>query len=441
MRDRILNIIFLVFVFSVYSNIIFAQYGRYPFEISHYNIVKYDSNHLKFPEGRANFEIFYNKLYHTISMGQSQINIVQYGGSHIQADIFSGECRTRFQSFDGGINAGRGFVFPYRLAHTNTPYGYYFRYSGDWTTCRNVQKKESCNLGMAGISARTEDTLSSLTLLIEPDNDLDYSFNRIKIYHNMDSASYSIRIDTNILDSQKVFINEGYTELYLNDFIDSLQIEFYKSDSNQSFFQLFGMNLETNNAGIVYHNLGINGAATTSFLRCNRMEQDLKTIKPDLVIFGIGINDAYGKKFSQRKFEKNYDSLVSRVVAANPDVAIIFVTNNDSYIRKRYLNRNGIKVQESMYRLAKKHKAAVWDMFEIMGGLNSIVVWQRDYLAKRDRVHFTRTGYILLGDLLFDAVIKDYGDFLEHKTNKLSSKHNFLDESAIIDTRTDNKNR
>lgn len=416
MNYNTIHIIFWLLIFSLKYTFTFAQYQQYPFELSHYDIVKYDSNNLKFPDGRANFELFYDKLWKVISTGKSQINIVQYGGSHIQADIFSGECRTRFQSFDGGLNAGRGFVFPYRLAHTNTPYGYYFRYSGNWSSIRNVEKCETCKLGMAGISARTEDTLSSLTLLIEPENDLDYSFNRIKIYHNMDSASYSIRLDSNLVDSQKVFVIDGYTEFYLNAYTDSLYIEFYKSDSLQTYFQLYGMNLETQDAGIFYHNLGINGAATASFLRCNRMELDLKSIKPDLVIFGIGINDAYGKNFNQQLFEKNYDSLVARVKSTNPDVAIVFISNNDSYIRKRYLNRNGIKVQQSMYKLAKKYSASVWDMFEIMGGLNSIVVWQKEYLAKRDRVHFTRTGYILLGDLLFDAIIKDYGNYLEQKT-------------------------
>lgn len=440
MKKRTLHIALWLLIFGLNSELSFAQYEEYPFELSHYNIVKYDSNHLKFPDGRANFEIFYDKLYNTISTGKSQINIVQYGGSHIQADIFSGECRTRFQSFEGGLNAGRGFVFPYRLAHTNTPYGYYFRYSGNWSSTRNVENRETCNLGMAGISARTEDTLSSLTLLIEPENDLDYSFNRLKIYHDVNSASYSIRMDSNLVDSQKVFVNEGYTQFYLNKYTDSLYIEFYKADSTQTYFQLYGINLETEEAGIVYHNLGINGAATASFLRCDRMELDLKSIKPDLIIFGIGINDAYGKNFNQQLFENRYDSLVARVKAANPDVAIIFVSNNDSYIRKRYLNRNGIKVQESMYRLAKKHNAAVWDMFEIMGGLNSIVVWEKEYLAKRDKVHFTRTGYILLGDLLFDAVVRDYGDYLETKSSLIfnTTKEFNIESSAIINSSIDN---
>ena len=395
-----------------------AQYMQYPFEQSYYSMIRYDSNKLKIDAKGSNFELFYSKLEKLVSEGKGQINIMQYGGSHIQADVFSGEGRTRFQSFEGGLNAGRGFVFPYRLAHTNTPYGYYFRYTGKWESCRNTQRKKVCELGMAGISATTFDSISSLTLLIEPANDIDYSFNSIKIYHNTDSTSFDIRIDSNIWKSKKLYAKEGYTEFILNKYTDSLHIEFVQMDSTQTSFKLFGMNIQNDDPGIIFHNMGINGAATTSFLRCRRMEKDLKTIKPDLVIFGIGINDAYGKNFHQNKFEKNYDTLVARVLEANPKCAIIFATNNDSYYRKRYVNRNGIKVQESMYRLAKKHNAAVWDMFEIMGGLNSVVLWERKHLSKRDKIHFTRTGYILLGDLLFDAIISNYGDYLQQVSRK-----------------------
>lgn len=418
-----MNRIVVLVLMMVMPYIGFSQYMQYPFEQSYYSMIRYDSNKLKIEGESTNFNTFNAKLAKLVSDGEGRINIVQYGGSHIQADVFSGESRIRFQSFEGGQNGGRGFVFPYRLAHTNTPYGYYFRYSGKWESCRNTQKKKNCNMGMAGISATTFDSLSSLTLLIEPNNDIDYNFNSIKIYHNTDSSSFEIMIDSNLWSTKKLFREEGYTEFHLKKYTDSLNINFVQLDSSQTHFQLFGMNIVNEYPGIVYHNMGINGAATSSFLRSNRMTKDLKSIKPDMVIFGIGINDAYGKNFHQNKFEKNYDSLVARVLEANPNCAIIFATNNDSYYRKRYVNRNGITVQESMYKLAKKHNAAVWDMFEIMGGLNSVVLWQRAHLSKRDKVHFTRTGYILLGDLLFEAIIENYGDYLQNK-NKSTLAYN-----------------
>ena len=41
-----------------------------------------------------------------------------------------------------------------------------------------------------------------------------------------------------------------------------------------------------------------------------------------------------------------------------------------------------------------------------MGGLKSMEKWQHAGLAQRDKVHFTRAGYLLVGDLFYDAFSK-----------------------------------
>ena len=65
-----------------------------------------------------------------------------------------------------------------------------------------------------------------------------------------------------------------------------------------------------------------------------------------------------------------------------------------------------------MYELAKKHNGAVWDMFQVMGGLKSANIWMARGLLKRDRIHFTREGYNLIGDLLFNAIMEAYENYL-----------------------------
>ncbi len=106
------------------------------------------------------------------------------------------------------------------------------------------------------------------------------------------------------------------------------------------------------------------------------------------------------------------------------NAAIIFTTNNDSYLYRRYVNKNGEKVQDSMLRMAKKYNAGVWDMFSVMGGLNSIVLWQNNGLARSDKIHFTREGYLMIGDLFFGAMMKDFENFLTHK-KELTTNNNF----------------
>jgi hypothetical protein len=100
-----------------------------------------------------------------------------------------------------------------------------------------------------------------------------------------------------------------------------------------------------------------------------------------LVIFGIGINDAHEKSFDTVLFKNNYLALCDSIRKVNPKCAFIFVTNNDSYRktgRKRYaVNTNGPLARDVFYRLAALTDGAVWDQFEIMGGLKSMEKWQK----------------------------------------------------------------
>lgn len=392
-----------------------AQLSQYPYSFDDYSFINFPSNTLSFTPDTSKLNLFFESLAQLNFQGQGQINIVHIGGSHVQADILTNQLRMRFQSFQGGMNAGRGFVFPYRIAKTNSPSGYYFITNGNWEACRNVDKYKFCKLGMAGISAITHDSLSSLTLVMRKENIMNYEFNRLKIFYEADSLSFTLRIDSNLVASKIYYPASNYVEYNLTQFVDSLLIEFVKTDSSQNHFTLYGMVAESNESGIEYHGLGINGASTTSFLQCSEFENQLKVIKPQLVIMGLGINDAYGKEFSQEAFEANYTELIRRIRTASPDAAILLITNNDSYLFKRKVNKNGLKVQESMMKIAKENQAQVWDMFEIMGGLNSIVQWQKTGLAQKDKVHLTRIGYTLMGDLFFDAIIKSYGNYLYSK--------------------------
>ena len=56
-------------------------------------------------------------------------------------------------------------------------------------------------------------------------------------------------------------------------------------------------------------------------------------------------------------------------------------------IRKR-VNKRVIEAKKIMYKLAK-HDGVIWDLFSVMGGVNSIVKWEENGLAKSDKIHFT----------------------------------------------------
>ena len=68
-----------------------------------------------------------------------------------------------------------------------------------------------------------------------------------------------------------------------------------------------------------------------------------------------------------------------------------------------------------MIQLSNKYNGGMWDMFNVMGGLGSVKTWQKNGFAKNDKVHLTKEGYILMGDLMFSALIKEYDNHLKMK--------------------------
>lgn len=407
-------------LFLLFSLGVSAQTEPYLYHVNQYNFIRYDLNGLYNFGNDSYSSNFYDKLEKLVRTGEGKINVVQIGGSHIQAGTFSGQIRSRLQQMNGEMNAGWGFMFPYRIARTNSPYGYYIRYNGNWQTCRNVETRKSCTLGVGGIAATTTSPKAELTILLEDENELDYSFNKVRVFCENVNSNYTVSVDSTIM--KNVVRTDEYFDFELKTHVDSLTLVIENLENTEGSFTLFGITTESAPNGFVYNSIGINGAQVPSFNRCDLFEKQLAVLKPDLVILGLGINDAYGKRFSQSDYEANYGELITMIRKAAPETSIIFTTNNDSYLYRRYVNKNGEKVEQSMLKMAKEYNAGVWDWYEVMGGLNSVVLWEKNGLAQRDKIHFTREGYLILGDLFFNALMKNFEEYMQDR--KLESWNN-----------------
>ncbi|MDH5397342.1 MAG: GDSL-type esterase/lipase family protein [Cyclobacteriaceae bacterium] len=383
-----------------------ASAQDYPHEIDEYPFIKYELNKLTFYGDSSGFEKLFNKFDKVVYDGTEQVDIIHMGGSHIQAGVFSAQMRKHLQTIQPGLHSYRGLIFPFRMARTNNPSNYGVHFTGSWESCRNVEKKRSCTLGLTGISATTYTPSTRITVSFDQDY-IPYDYQSVKVFHDTDTSSFTVVPGDSSL--QVVPYPElGYTLVTTSIPQDSLTLHFVKTSPSQNHFTLYGLKFETKDPGFAYHAIGINGASVPSYLRCNLLPLHTQAVEPELIIFSIGINDAYTTKFSPSIFKQNYRDLIKMIKSVSPDVSIIFTTNNDSYYKRRYTNKNGEKVKEAMIELAKEHNAAVWDLYTIMGGYNSIATWESYGLAKYDKIHFTSRGYVLAGDLFFSALVKAY---------------------------------
>lgn len=361
------------------------------------------------------FAAWNGRLDELVFKGQGRLNVVHIGGSHIQADIWSQEMRHRMQTAVPGVSAGRGLIFPFTVAKTNNPWWYKVESTGNWSSLRSVVRTDTSTIGLAGIMVGTTDTLSEMKVSFRTDLFPGHVFNRVKVLHRMDS-SYTVNAfdpDSTVMIRRTVNVADGYTEFHFDRYMDTLRLRFHRTDTTQRRFTLYGILLEGDDPGIVYHAVGVNGASTASYLRCQRFVPDLALLKPDLVIFSVGVNDAHDSEFSPARFKRNYVDLIARVRQVAPDAAILLTTNSDSYFKRRIPNKKGATVREVMLELSAEQNVAVWDLYSVMGGLGSIAQWHRKGLAQKDRIHFNRQGYILLGDLMFEALMENYAEHLK----------------------------
>ena len=383
--------------------------------IPDYSCVNLDRNRIVYPGDSLAMERFFDKLDTLLFKGKGNISIMHIGGSHVQAGVFSQAMRDNLLNLAPGITAGRGLVFPFMK--TNTPISYCISRTGEWDYCRNAVAYDT-RLGLAGASVTTSDTTASFSIVTREKRPSEltpvFDFNYVKILGYGDMVPYVHFNNDTLVGSYNE--EEGSFTFVLPDFTDSLYVDFNQAHGT---FTVTGVYLDNGMPGITYHGIGVNGAKVSSYLSCEDLERDLRLVHPDLVIFGIGINDAAADTFTKEKFKNDYTTLINIIHRVSPDCALLLVTNNDSFKkvnRKKYeVNPNGLLAEEAFLELGEQHDAAVWDFFDIMGGLKSMAHWENEGLAQKDKVHFTNLGYNLIGDLLYNALMDRYKEHLNRK--------------------------
>ena len=343
---------------------------------------------------------FYTKLVDIEKDTNCAVSIVHIGDSHIQADFFTGAVRQHLQSKFG--NAGRGFVFPYKIANTGGALDIRFRYTGAWQSCNIMSNAASCNIGAAGFTV-TASPNSSFTLdAISRTGGTAY-FNKVTLLDNY--GSFLPAGATGNFNPQK--LNE-HTVIYFDEYQDSLV--FKPTYERNIMPELQGLILENGQKGVLYHAMGINGSSTVQYLKSSGFENQIHDINADLVILSFGTNDTYmpTSSFCARCAKDRYGAIIDRIRNANPDLPILLTTPPDHYYLLRYSNKNLKTLIEGMYELCDEKNVAIWDLNAIMGGENSIVTWRNNGWARGDLIHFTSAGYQKQGDMLYDAIMHHY---------------------------------
>lgn len=394
---------------SIGQTIAIAEPAKnYPFVKAELNVIS-NSGHLAG---------LMEKLYDLKLNGKRTINILHVGDSHLQADFVTSVIRTTLQSAFG--NGGRGLVIPYRIAKTNEPFNYKSSSSFHWQSKRCVFPGQPLPVGIGGITISTADSCADFSIRTIDDTLLNYSFNKVKVFCERDSASYNFAFLDSLGGKVGMLMPDSVDDF---PFISSLTlpvltnkgtIKMVKTAEVQTKATIYGLLLENGNPGIIYHTVGVNGAQFQNYSEAINFSEQTKALKPDLIIISLGTNEAFALNFRQEVFYSNMQLLYNQLIKENPNAGFLFTTPACSYRRKKPNPRLPL-AGKTMIRFTADNNIAYWDLQGVTGGDNSAINWKKSRLLRPDGVHFSRAGYDLQGFLFCKAFINSYNTYVANR--------------------------
>ena len=186
--------------------------------------------------------------------------------------------------------------------------------------------------------------------------------------------------------------------------------------------QTTGTRLTETFGAISYIDKGVNGATCLTFTHPERIAE-IAALKPELLILSFGTNESHNRRYNINVHYNQMDELVKLLRDSLPNIPILLTTPPGSYEsfrqrrrRRTYaINPRTATAAETIRRYAKDHRLLVWDMYDVVGGKRRACTnWTEANLMRPDHVHYLPEGYILQGNLLYQALIQAYNDYVSH---------------------------
>ena len=171
-------------------------------------------------------------------------------------------------------------------------------------------------------------------------------------------------------------------------------------------------------SGVIYDALGINGARASRPLTWDWkvLAGSLKLRDPDLIVIAYGSNEVSDVDLDLEEYKVSFTTLLKQFHEAAPRASILVIGPPDRAVRMANKWKTFARMPalvEAQRQAAFEAGAAFYDLFNAMGGANSIDLWttQRQSLAQPDRVHLTSAGYKLVAGWLYTELVNG---FLRH---------------------------
>lgn len=346
---------------------------------------------------------FFNQLKNSKN---SVVRIAHFGDSAIEGDLITADLRQEFQRKYGG--EGVGFL---GLTSQDTKFRETTnqRFSNNWETA-SIYSSNPKNLPV-GISG--EIFIPKGNSWVEFETNRRWrtvkNFTKFRIfYSHAKSSEVKYTVDDNNSGTIKLKPGNGIQEAVVDIGKNSskLRLEF---SNEQAYF--YGASLEGGN-GVYIDNFPLRGNSGVDIrnISADVLKDFSKYLDYDLIILEFGLNAAGTITSKYDWYEREMVQVVKHLQSAFPNAGILMISAHDKSVRKgsQFVTDPAVvKLLKSQMQIVKDANVAFWNLFEAMGGLNSMPDWvdANPPLAFKDYIHFNGQGAEKVANMLFESLM------------------------------------
>ena len=375
-----------------------------------------------------------NNFFESLALLQLEekgIRILHYGDSQIEGDRITDYLRQKLQRHFGGHGPGLIAAMP-----VTQSVGLRQSWSDNWdryTIFAAIDKRvPHKNFGIAAGFCRFanyNDTVSNKKawLKIKTYQSAGTSvsnYNKVKVFYASSRKKTQIEFYENGVlkktDSLAVKGNFNITQFNLTQAPNTFELKFEGKDSPD----IYGLSLE-GEGGVMIDNFGLRGSSGTFFNQMNLSHVKLffEYLNTKLIILQFGGNALpyiQNKKMCE-DFGGYLRAQINSLKRLMPGISILVVGPSDMSVKEgeNYVTDPQLEdLRDAIRNAAFQTNSAFFDMYDCMGGKNSMLSWVDQGIAATDYIHFSPAGARKIAVLLYGAIMNDYNNFIQKKNGK-----------------------
>lgn len=356
------------------------------------------------------------------------IRILHYGDSQIEGDRITDYLRQKLQSNFGGHGAGIIAAMPVAQS-----VGLRQSWSDNWDRYTNFaaidKRVPHKNFGIAAGFCRFapfNDTVTNKKAWLKVKTNTSAgtsvsAYNKIKMFYAAARKKVSVEFYENgVLKKSDTLASRGnfnIMQFNLTQAPGTFELRFEGKDSPD----IYGLSLEEG-GGVMIDNFGLRGSSGTFFNQLNlahlKMFYDYLNTKMIILQFGGNALPALKDKQMCESFGSYLRSQINSLKRIVPGVSILVIGPSDMSIKQgeEYVTYPLLEdLRDAIRNAAFSTNSAFFDMYDCMGGKNSMLSWVDQGIAATDYIHFSPAGARKIAVLLYSAIMNDYNLFIQRK--------------------------